>query len=301
MSDEKLAIFAKNAKLVLNKLGIKAADLEKDEINVADIVEKTAVGIVEHRKGDIEIETRTQATTAAFKKAEKLLASAFGLDAKKYEALEKGQFDAMVKDAKALLEEKAEAPAGDKNADLLTLKKQYSELQELHKAALKEAGELKSEKERLPELLAKERKAVRIGYEKDAAISNAMKTLREKGLSPLFTDDMLKAEIFKGGIDLEAIENGENIAFRVAQKINKADGTTEYKPIKKSESQAYDSLSDYAIEKVVKEDWIIKSNPTGGAGTGTGGAGAGANSGGDNGKLDLSKIPPALAKQYGIS
>jgi hypothetical protein len=298
MSDEKLAIFAKNAKLVLNKLGIKAADLEKDEINVADIVEKTAVGIVEHRKGDIEIDSRLQGTTAAFKKAQKVLADAFGLDAKKYEALEKGQFDAMVKDAKALLEEKAEAPAGDKsdkNADLLTLKKQYSELQELHKAALKEAGELKSEKERLPELLAKERKAVRIGYEKDAAISNAMKTLREKGLSPLFTDDMLKAEIFKGGIDLEAIENGENIAFRVAQKISKADGTTEYKPVKKSESQAYDSLSDYAIEKVVKEDWIIKSNPTGGAGTGTGGTGTGASGANPNPAMDFNTLlPPAL-------
>ena len=164
MSDEKDALFAKNAKAVLNKLGIKASDLEKDEINVGDIVEKTAVGIVENRKGDIEIETRTQATTAAFKKAEKLIISAFGLDAKKYEALEKGQFDAMVKDAKALIESNTEATTpnkGDKNADFATLQKQYSELQELHKAALKEAGELKAEKEQLPTILAKERKAVK--------------------------------------------------------------------------------------------------------------------------------------------
>lgn len=298
MSDEKLAIFVKNAKAVINKLGIKAADLEKEDVNVADIVEKTAVGIVENRKGDIEIETRTQATTAAFKKAEKLIISAFGLDAKKYETLEKGQFDAMVKDAKALLEDKPEPSAGDKdgkNADLLTLKKQYSELQELHKAALKEAGELKSEKERLPEILAKERKAVKIGYEKEAAINTAIKDLRAKGISPLITDKMLRNEILDG-IDLEAIENGENVAFRVAQKITKADGTTEFKPIKKSESQAYDNLADYAIEKVVKEDWIIKTNPTGGSGTGTGAnTGAGGNGGNANSGLDFNTLlPPGL-------
>jgi len=297
MSDEKLAIFAKNAKLVLNKLGIKAADLEKDEINVADIVESTAAGIVEHRKGDIELDARKAAQTAAYAKLEKQLINTFGLDEAKYKALTKGQLDAILADAKELVKP-TEKPASGEATDIATLKKQYSELQELHKAALKEAGELKSEKERLPELLAKERKAVKIGYEKDAAISNAIKVLREKGLSPNITDKMIKAEIFSDNIDLEAIENGENIAFRVAQKINKADGTTEYKPVKKSESQAYDNLSDYAIEKVVKEDWIIKSNPTGaGAGTVTG---AGAN-GGDLSKLDLSKIPPALAKQYGLS
>jgi len=297
MSDEKLAIFAKNAKLVLNKLGIKAADLEKDEINVADIVESTAAGIVEHRKGDIELDARKAAQTAAYAKLEKQLINTFGLDAAKYASLTKGQLDAILADAKELVKP-TEKPASGEATDIATLKKQYSELQELHKAALKEAGELKSEKERLPELLAKERKAVKIGYEKDAAISNAIKVLREKGLSPNITDKMIKAEIFSDNIDLEAIENGENIAFRVAQKINKADGTTEYKPVKKSESQAYDNLSDYAIEKVVKEDWIIKSNPTG-AGTGTV-TGAGAN-GGDLSKLDLSKIPPALAKQYGLS
>jgi len=294
---ENLEKFAKNAKLVLNKLGIKAADLEKDDINVAEIVENTALGIVENRKGDIELDARKAAQTAAYAKLEKQLVNAFGLDATKYASLQKGQLDAILADAKALLADKPEAPAGNKGGDFDTLKKQYSELDAQYKAALKEAGELKAEKEQLPSLLAKERKAVKVGYEKDNAISSAIKVLREKGINPLFTDDMLKIEIFKGNIDLEAIENGENITFRVAQKVTKADGTMEYKPVKKSESQAYDNLADYAIEKVVKEDWIVKSsNPAGGTGAGANGQGAGANAGANtNSNVDFNTmLPPGL-------
>jgi hypothetical protein len=300
MSEDKDALFIKNAKLVLNKFGVKAADLEKADVNVAEIVENTALGIVENRKGDIEVDARKAAQTAAYAKLEKQLVSAFGLDAAKYASLQKGQLDAILADAKALVADKPEAPANSKGGDFDTLKKQYSELDAQYKAALKEAGELKAEKEQLPSLLAKERKNVKIGYEKEAAISSAIKVLREKGLSPNITDKMIKAEIFSDGIDLEAIENGDNIAFRVAQKIAKSDGTTEYKPIKKSESEAYNSLADFAIDKVIKEDMIIKSNnPTGGnAGANLGNGNTGAS--GDAGKLDLSKIPPALRQQYNL-
>ena len=297
MSEDKDALFIKNAKLVLNKFGVKAADLEKADVNIAELVENTAVGIVENRKGDIELDARKAAQTAAYAKLEKQLINTFGLDASKYASLTKGQLDAILADAKALVADKPEAPAGDKGDDFDTLKKQYSELDAQYKAALKESSELKAEKEQLPSLLAKERKAVKIGYEKENAISGAIKVLRDKGISPLITDKMLRNEILDGNIDLEAIENGDNITFRVAQKVVKSDGTTEYKPIKKSESQAYDNLADYAIEKVVKEDWIIKSNnPTTGAGAGNSGAGVGS----DGSKMDLSKIPPALRQQYNL-
>ena len=297
MSEDKDALFIKNAKLVLNKFGVKAADLEKADVNIAELVENTAVGIVENRKGDIELDARKAAQTAAYAKLEKQLINTFGLDASKYASLTKGQLDAILADAKALVADKPEAPAGDKGGDFDTLKKQYSELDAQYKAALKESSELKAEKEQLPSLLAKERKAVKIGYEKENAISGALKVLRDKGISPLITDKMLRNEILDGNIDLEAIENGDNITFRVAEKVVKSDGTTEYKPIKKSESQAYDNLADYAIEKVVKEDWIIKSNnPTTGAGAGNSGAGVGS----DGSKMDLSKIPPALRQQYNL-
>jgi hypothetical protein len=60
MSEDKDALFIKNAKLVLNKFGVKAADLEKADVNIAELVENTAVGIVENRKGDIELDARRQ-------------------------------------------------------------------------------------------------------------------------------------------------------------------------------------------------------------------------------------------------
>jgi hypothetical protein len=289
MSDE---IVLKNAKKMFAKLGIKVGDLEKEDAKIEELAQSVVSGIVENNKSDIEIEAKKAATTAAYAKLQKQMVSTFGLDASKYESLTKGQLEAMLSDAKELIESSGKGEKANDPADVAALKKQLGELQELNKNAIKERDEFKAAAEKVPELLAQKTKEVTIGYERKKAVSETIAKMRENGVSKKYTDNMLLAEIFANNIDLEAIETADGIGFRVGQVVEK-DGKKEFKPLKKSESETYNSLYDYSMAKVVKEDWLDKTaqppiTPTGG------GAGA------DAGKIDTSKLPPALIKSLGL-
>lgn len=255
-------LFVKNAEALCKALGVKVADLKKSDANVAELAESVTAGIVENNKADIEIDAKKTATAAAYKKLEKQLLSAFDLDAKKYEALTKGQLDAMLEDAKQKLQEKPAEKAGDKandNAELEKLRTQLAESEKMRTAAVEEAKKLKALEADLPVLLEKRAKEVSTNYEYQSHVQKAIASLRAKGLRADITDKMIKAEIFGEDVDLEPQEADGKISFRVAKVQKNADGTKSYKAIQKSASEAYSSLEDYALEKVVKEEWLSKN------------------------------------------
>ena len=264
MSDE---IVLKNAKKIFAELGIKGSDLEKEDAKIKELAQSVVLGIVENNKSDIEIEAKKAATTAAYAKLEKQLTNTFGLSADKYKTIEKGRLDAMLSDAKELIESSGKGEKPNDPADVAALKKQLGELQELNKNAIKERDEAKAAADKVPELLAQNTKQVTIGYERKKAVSETIAKMRENGVSKKYTDNMLLAEIFANNIDLEPVETAEGIGFRVGQVVEK-DGKKEFKPLKKSESETYNSLYEYTMAKVVKDDWVDKTatppiNPTG--------------------------------------
>ena len=264
MSDE---IVLKNAKKIFAELGIKVSDLEKEDAKIKELAQSVVLGIVENNKSDIEIEAKKAATTAAYAKLEKQLTNTFGLSADKYKTIEKGRLDAMLSDAKELIESSGKGEKPNDPADVAALKKQLAELQDLNKNAIKERDEAKAAADKVPELLAQNTKQVTIGYERKKAVSETIAKMRENGVSKKYTDNMLLAEIFANNIDLEPVETAEGIGFRVGQVVEK-DGKKEFKPLKKSESETYNSLYEYTMAKVVKDDWVDKTatppiNPTG--------------------------------------
>jgi len=289
-------VFIKNAKAVLNKLGIKAAELEKEDAKIDDISSKVIAGIVENNSGDLVVEAEKNAAAAAYKKLEKQLVKAFGLDAEKYKALEKGQLDAMLKDAAAKAESAAadDAPKDKASGDAAALQSKLAELEKMHKAAVAERDKFKADLEGMPTKIAQREREVRIDYERKAHIAETLKELRTKGVKPQFTDKMLLAELFGEDVDLEVVDSNGKVQFRPAQKTQKEDGTFEYKPLKKSASEAYGSLGEYAMDKVIKEEWLEKSKPAANTTYGT------ANPTGDAAKIDTSKLPPALIKSLGL-
>ncbi len=264
MSDE---IVLKNAKKVFAKLGMKISDLEKEDAKIEELANALVLGIIDNNKSDIEIEAKKAATTAAYAKLEKQLTNTFGLSADKYKTIEKGRLDAMLSDAKELIESSGKGEKANDPADVAALKKQLGELQELNKNAIKERDKFKAAAEKVPELLAQKTKEVTIGYERKKAVSETIAKMYQNGVSKKYTENMLLAEIFANNIDLEPVETAEGIGFRVGQVVEK-DGKKEFKPLKKSESETYNSLYDYTMAKVVKEDWLDKTatppiNPTG--------------------------------------
>jgi hypothetical protein len=268
MSDE---IILKNAKKVFAKLGMKISDLEKEDAKIEELANALVLGIIDNNKSDIEIEAKKAATTAAYAKLEKQLTNTFGLSADKYKTIEKGRLDAMLSDAKELIESSGKGEKANDPADVAALKKQLGELQELNKNAIKERDEFKAAVEKVPELLAQKTKEVTFGYERKKVEAETLAKMRENGVSKKYTDKMLMAELFSNNIDLEPIETAEGIGFRVGQVVEK-DGKKEFKPLKKSESETYNSLYDYAMAKVVKEDWLDKTaqpqTPATGGGSG---------------------------------
>ena len=77
-----------------------------------------------------------------------------------------------------------------------------------------------------------------------------MSELYASGLDKRFTQKMLLAEL-SDVADLQPLETNDGIAWQVVDKNGK--------PIKKSASEAYTSLTDFMKDKVIKEDWIMKN------------------------------------------
>jgi len=251
-----MSSFEKNAKAILAKLGIKASDVELETFSADDTLKTVVNGIVENNKGDIEIEAKKVAFTAAYTKATKQLAVALGLDFTKYEKLDKRQFETALEDVaekhKEATAEKPTTTTSDKEAAALqTIRKQYDELNDTYKAAILENKGFKSQIDDFPNLLKAGETTVRAGYEKSAHIKGAFAQLRKDGLNPMLSDAMLIAAVNEVS-DLVSIETNEGFAFQVTDKLGK--------PIKKSASEAYSSLADFMKDKVVKDEWLIKTN-----------------------------------------
>lgn len=242
--------FEKNAKALFAKLGIKVADLEKEDFNAAETSKTVVDAIIDNNKGDIEIEAKKAGATGAYAKVTKQLANALGLDFGKYEKLDKKQFDTALDDAAKLLKEtppaEPKAAAGSNDA----LLKQLKDLQDMHAAAVAENKTFKAQIEGLPAEIETAKKSVIVGYEKNNHINKTMAELYASGLDKRFTPKMLLAEL-SDVADLQPLETNDGIAWQVVDKNGK--------PIKKSASEAYTNLADFMKDKVIKEDWIMKT------------------------------------------
>lgn len=280
--------FEKNAKAFLKKLGIKESELEAENADIAAIVSRVETGIVENNRDDIEANAKTTAATAAYNKVAKQLAAKFELDYAKYQSLQKGQFEAVLKDAAEVFEAKAGAGkegAGKETADATALKMQLAELQAMHKAALDENKKYKADLESLPQQLEAAKEGVIAQYETDTQLRAAIAQLRKDGLNPILDDDMILNK-FKSAAQIKAVKADNGYTFQITD----AQG----KPIKKSASEAYSDAYSFMRDKVVKEEWIAK-NAEAGAGIpkANTGAGAGAN-GANTKKVDLAKVLPSF-------
>lgn len=282
--------FEKNAKTFLQKLGVKASELEAENADIAAIVSRIETGIIDNNRDDIEANAKTTAATAAYNKVAKQLAAKFDLDYSKYQTLSKGQFEAVLKDAAEAFEAKAaettNAGKGKGDADVATLKTQLAELQNMHKAALEENNKYKAELEALPQQLEAAKESVIVQYETDSQLKSAISQLRKDGLNPILDDEMILSK-FKTTAQIKAVKSDNGYSYQITD----AQG----KPIKKSATEAYNDAYSFMRDKVVKEEWIVKSAETGAGSTGVGaGAGSGASAGKKVADKDLSKNLPSF-------
>lgn len=282
--------FEKNAKDFFKKLGVKASELEAENADISALVERVETGIIDNNRDDIEANAKTTAATAAYNKVAKQLAAKFGLDYTKYESLQKGQFDAVLKDAAEAYEgkggETSNPTANPKDAaDVAALKARLADVEAMHKAALDENKKYKDQLEGLPAQIEAAKESVILDYESTAQIKSAMSKLRQDGLNPLFEDDMIIAQ-FQKAARVKPVKTNDGYAYQITDP----DG----RPIKKSATEAYSDVYSFMRDKVVKENWIVKNaDPNTGAGNFTPqntGANSGAGKGGKN--IDIASVLP---------
>lgn len=244
--------FDKNAKALLSKLGIKAADLEKEEYDAEAGVEtfkKQFIAV--ELKEELE-KARLTGKTGALKEFGAKVGKKYGLDMSKYKDMKEGEFEAIIEDAAntAVEKYKEENPAADPKGDPKTAE-ELKTIKAMLDAANKENKTLKKTVEEHPTALEaaiqSAKKEVERGYSSKSAISHVQSMFKEG-----YEDGFAEFKLQREGYELDTDTDGEVIVFK-----KQADGTRQQ--VKKAPNEFFKG-KDGLLDLFSQNKWLNDAN-----------------------------------------
>jgi regulator of replication initiation timing len=279
--------FDKNAKALLSKLGIKAADLEKEEYDAEAGVEtfkKQFIAV--ELKEELE-KARLTGKTGALKEFGAKVGKKYGLDMSKYKDMKEGEFEAIIEDAAntAVEKYKEENPTADPKGDPKTVE-ELKNIKAMLEAANKENKTLKKTVDEFPTALEQAaqnaKKEIERGYASKSALSHIQGMFKEG-----FEDGYAEFKLQKEGYELDTDTDGEVIIFK-----KQPDGTRQQ--VKKAPNEFFKG-KEGVLDLFAQNKWLNDANRK----IVEKDNGSGAGSGIEKGK-DYSHLPPEIRAELDV-